>query len=296
MYAGYAEGRSAARTSMRKKAFAEYIALVGASRAHTKNSKNWMGEVFSDFIYSMLGWKILAHASVDNNDVYVVQKKRERVLVYDHAIHSLLRNNSIYTHYYWDYFLPLAALHRRPQILMIGLGGGTTPFQLSKLFKPARIDVVEISDKIAKISKIFLQEKIRRMRVIIGDGHAYLTGKNSAYDLIIMDPYIGEHMEDGFFSDSFLSCVRRALKTDGTLAINYAFTLRNLVKKSNYEKKLKSVFWLYSISYKSSRGNRIYICSKRLSREEMLERIEANFPLSEENSFIIKAYAKMKQL
>ena len=34
----------------------------------------------------------------------------------------------------WDYFTPLPLLYDKPNILMIGLGGGTIVYQINKLY------------------------------------------------------------------------------------------------------------------------------------------------------------------
>ena len=224
----------------------------------------------------------------------MVDKGNRRELVYDHVIHSRLYNDSIYTRQYWDYFSPLPAVFEKPRILIVGLGGGTMPFQIKKLYgKKATVEVVELSREMVKLSKAFLPEKLDA-RIILGDGNSYLSREKGRYDIIISDPYVGEQIPEDFFDEGYVKNAYNALKDDGILAINYALTLRSISKKAGLMKNLRRLFNVYDIDYPSSAGNIVIVCSKKYSAKEIIRRIDRNFPRDSENKFLLDAYSGMR--
>ncbi len=248
---------------------------------------------FYGFIYGLLGWRILAAEKIDGKDVVAVKKKGRRELVYDHVIHSMLRDGSIYTRHYWDYTLPLPSIFNAPLVLVIGLGGGTIPYQMRKLFgKSISIEVVEAEERMLGLSRAFLPETLDA-KITIGDGKSYLAMRKNEYSLIIADPYVGGEISAGFFAGEFIEDAYEALKADGVLAINYALTARAAFRKSGLLVKLRRRFKVFSVNYPGSIGNVILVCSKKYGAEEICSRIEKNFPRTQENSFLLRAYAKI---
>ncbi len=246
----------------------------------------------SEFIYRLLGWKILAEAKIDGKRVFVVRKRDCNVLVYDHVIHSMLKHGKIYTGHYWDYFLPLPSAYNKPRVLVIGLGGGTMPFQIKKLYgRKAKVDAVEKSAEMVRLSKAFLPERLDA-KIIVGDGEDYLATKENHYDVIILDTYIGGSIPRKFLEKSFVEKAGRALSSHGVFAINYAFTPETLARRPNLLRQLKSKFRVSLIGYPGSAGNTVIICTKGLTPGRLLEKISANFPRDKENSVILKAYSK----
>jgi spermidine synthase len=248
----------------------------------------------ADLIYRILGWKILASAKIDGRDVVVVEKGGRRELVYDHVIHSRLYNNSVYSGQYWDYFVPLPAVFPKPKMLIVGLGGGTVPFRIQKLFgKKVKIDVVEISREMVAMSRAFLPERLDA-NIIVEDGNAYLSRKKAAYEIIISDPYVGDGIPSAFFEEQYVKNCNRALKGNGILAINYALTFQTISRKPDLIKKLRKFFKVYVLHYPNAGGNIVLVCSKKYNSKEIARRIRKNFKKDKENEFLFKAYAGMK--
>jgi len=54
-------------------------------------------------------------------------------LEYDGTVYSIINKKRIYTKGYWDVFLPFIAIFKSPEILMIGLGGGTVLYESNKI-------------------------------------------------------------------------------------------------------------------------------------------------------------------
>jgi len=224
----------------------------------------------------------------------VAERKNDRILMSDNIIYSRLMNDSIYTRSYWDYFLPLPSLFGKPRILLIGLGGGTIPFQLGKIYGTSRnVDAVEIDENMIKASKSFLKESIDA-NIIVGDGASYIKGKKGEYDVIIMDSFKKDNIPEQFISDEFVQNAHSALSKDGILAINYTFSIVGLAREALYRRRLKRLFNLYAIDLSPTLRNQIFIASKSMLKEEINKRIGHSFPKSKENEFIAEGYKRMK--
>jgi spermidine synthase len=246
---------------------------------------------FEGFLEKYFGWEVITE--IKDSHATVVKHGNEKILLYDNIIYSKLKDNSLYTHSYWDYFIPLPALYENPKILIIGLGGGTIPYQINKLFgSKADIDVVELDKNMLKIADLFLPEKLNA-NIIIEDGYLYVQKFKNKYDIIMMDPFIRDNIPDQFFESKFIENVNNALKPEGILAINYVFSAIGMIRQRDFKAKLSKFFSIYTINYSFMSGNRIFICPKSLKKKQIVEKLYRDFPKDKENSFILKAYKKM---
>ncbi len=182
--------------------------------------------------------------------ITVMETSKEKILTFDGAIFSIINKGSVYTGLYWDYFTPLPLLYKRSRVLMIGLGGGTIPYQLKKLYDGrVDIDIVEISRVMVRKAKTFNPNLEKIANVIVGDGDKYLDGCISKYDILILDAYgTGFRIPEKFLSESFITKANKALKPNGVFGINYIFTFRQLLKFHSYMKLLERNFSVYKIS------------------------------------------------
>src|SRR5271157_711829 len=96
------------------------------------------------------------HETLISNGVsiQVVENDKMRMFKLDGATNSVLNKHTIYTKGYWDYFIPLVYAYKNPKILMIGLGIGTTPYQLHTLFgKGMKMDIVELDKEVVRLAR-----------------------------------------------------------------------------------------------------------------------------------------------
>ncbi len=219
----------------------------------------------------------------------------ERVLKYDGITYSKLRGRGIYTGEYWDYFLPVAYAFATPSILLIGLGGGTIAFQLSRLMSERlRLDVVELSQRAVDLSRRFAPAI--KANVMVGDGAEYVAATGKRYDAILLDAYTSSQIPEQFLQKKFVDDAYNALSDDGVLAINYAMGMMGILRFAEYTKKLKERFRVYKVNTAVFEGNVILVCSKRLGKEELLDRIRARMPGSSDNEFLARNYSRMDRL
>jgi spermidine synthase len=237
------------------------------------------------------GWQILLE--IKESHATVVKRRGEKIFLSNNIIYSKLRDDSIYTRSYWDYFLPLPSIYDNPKVLIIGLGGGTIPFQMQKIFgKNIDIDVVELDPNMLKVVDVFLPEKLNA-NVTIDDGYKFVQRVRNKYDVIIMDPFINAEIPKSFFEQKFIENASKALKSNGILAINYIFSASGMARQYEFKRKLRKFFNVYVLSYSALSSNRIILCSKSMKSKAIFSKLSSNFPIDRENSFLLKPYRKM---
>jgi spermidine synthase len=233
---------------------------------------------------------------IDDSEFSVDDRGTEVKVKYGDVTFSKICKGSIYTHDYWDYFLPTAYLFESPKVLLIGLGGGIMAIQLRALFgKKLDLEAVEISRRAIEISKEFVKDGA--MRIILADGAEYVRERKGKYDVIMLDAYIFTSIPKQFLSMSFVNDAYEALAPDGVLAVNYAVGMMGQLRLNRYVSRLKTKFKVFRVGSVILEGNLILVCSKTLGREEILSRICEKMRSDEENNeHIFRSYERMKEL
>jgi spermidine synthase len=229
----------------------------------------------------------------EDDTLSVAENNEEITLKINNIVYSRLNKKSLYTGSYWDYFAPLPMLYPHPKIAMIGLGGGTILYQLTHLYKKINIDAIEINTSMVELSKFFLREKLKNVNIITEDGSKYIKRIKDGYDILILDAYERDHIPDVFLKEKFIEDAFNALKDDGVMAINYALNLSALVYLDRYTAKLKKLFNVYTINNPFTSGNMIILCSKKFDRDQLLQKISANFKETGESRSVMIGYRDM---
>ena len=217
-----------------------------------------------------------------------------KVVKYNGIVYSRFNRMSIFTHSYWDYFLPLAYIYRNPRILLIGLGGGTMVMQLKELFgDEVRVDIVENNKDMIDVAEKAMPGISRN--TMLGDGAKCVEEKRSEYDLIFLDAYDDLNIPSQFLSEKFVIDVDRALKEEGILAVNYAVTFTSSPKLDDFISKLRTRFAVYKVGEIKTYANIILIGSKHMAKEEIIEMVKKNMKRGSENGFLITAYEGLNE-
>ncbi len=226
--------------------------------------------------------------------IEIYEYGNHKVMKFNGTVYSRINKESIYTHEYWDCFLPLAYLYPRPRVLIIGLGGGTVAYQLRKLFGTSIvIDVVETDRNMVGAMESFLPEKID-VNVMIGDGAGYAKSVKHRYDVIILDAYVDDLVPEQFLTQEFVDSAYDALGPAGTLAINYINSSNGQVRLENYISLLKRRFKVFEVAPNAFTLNVILVCSKTFGREDILERIGSGIKTDDVNKHIVSSYENMR--
>ena len=215
-----------------------------------------------------------------------------KVLKYNGITYSVANANSIYTHLYWDYFIPLPLLFEKPKVLIIGLGGGTIPYQLSKIYNDIDIEIAEINEKMVEIAKEFTGIDLSKFKIYIEDGATVVKRKRNEYNIIILDAYINDRIPKQFLGEEFISDAYSALKEDGILAINYARRLSLLLEYITYKSRLRKFFNLYELKKGINSKNSIFIATKKLTGAEIFAILKSKMSDPQEQ-FLLDAYSRI---
>ncbi|MGC8651671.1 MAG: spermidine synthase [Candidatus Micrarchaeia archaeon] len=229
-------------------------------------------------------------ASIREPSAYIEVRERngERKLLYNGITFSRIRDGTLFTLGYWDYFMPLPRVFSSANVLVIGLGGGTVPYQLETLYHDISIDVVEIDPNIVSISKVLLPRSLKA-RIIIGDGAEFVQRASNAYDLIILDAYVNAMMPSAFLSEQFVQSAYKALRQKGILAVNH-IRGPGTAYSEGYLGRLKGYFNVGVVSVYNL-GNQLLICMKGLEKGEIYK-AASDFG----NKKIAEDYTSMEQL
>ncbi len=228
---------------------------------------------------------------INKNKLSIVDKEDNKEFRYGIITYSRIYKNSIYTGSYWDFFLPLPALYKNPKVLIIGLGGGTIPYQMQETYKDIEISVSEIDKRAIELAKEFLP-KIN-FRIINEDGLKLVKNSINKFDVIVLDAYIKDYIPRGFLGKEFIDDSYIALTGKGILAINFALSLKNLIHMNSYILKLKERYGVYKLISSHLFGNMILICSKSMNKQQINDLIKYNFNKNERNDFIVQSYNDM---
>ena len=121
-------------------------------------------------------------------------------------------------------FMALGLLHMSAEpgrTLLIGLGGGTFPSLLHRLYPAITIDVVEIDPLVLDVAQRFFGFTTDpRLRVHIADGRAYVSGAEARYDQVVIDAYSGDGIPSHLMTLEFFQAVRACLLPKGLVVAN----------------------------------------------------------------------------
>lgn len=118
--------------------------------------------------------------------------------------------------------VPMAVNPEIRKILVIGAGDGGTIRELLRYETIEHIDMVEIDEDVVKLCKEYLPQTACKLadpkvHLFFEDGLRFVRGKESEYDLIIVDSTDPFGPGEGLFTKEFYGNCYRALKENGIL-------------------------------------------------------------------------------
>jgi spermidine synthase len=121
----------------------------------------------------------------------------------------------------------LASLYLTPnpkRVLVIGLGGGTLPGALRRLYPEIEMDVVEVDGAVIRVAeKYFDFRPGPNVHIFEEDGRVFVkrAGRTGAkYDLVLLDAFDHEYIPEHLLTREFLQEVKAVMQPDGALAAN----------------------------------------------------------------------------
>jgi spermidine synthase len=115
--------------------------------------------------------------------------------------------------------------HDIKRVLMVGLGGGSTPRAWQHYYTNVMVDVVEIDPVVEEVAKkYFTVAESPTLKIHINDGRVFLRQTTNIYDVILMDAYsttrYGSSLPRQLTTKEFFTLASRHLSTNGVLAYN----------------------------------------------------------------------------
>jgi spermidine synthase len=118
--------------------------------------------------------------------------------------------------------LGLVFLDREPRdILFVGLGAGSLPAYMARLYPSALIDVVEIDPEMPEVAeRFFFFKPGKNMKMHLNDGRVFIKRTKRKYDLIFLDAYRSDSIPFHLTTVEFLKEVKAILRENGVVVAN----------------------------------------------------------------------------
>ena len=174
-------------------------------------------------------------------------------------------------------------------VLMIGLGGGSTQRAFEHDYPGVQIDTAEIDPAVLSVAKDYFHfQESPRQRVFVEDGRVYLRRTTKQFDAILVDAYAenryGAFIPQHLLTREFFTLASSHLSTNGVLAYNVMGSLNGWqagLLGATY-KTLKSVFPQVYLFPCSSSLNVVFIATKAREPTELsVLRMRADFLVRE---------------
>ncbi|HWW62428.1 MAG TPA: fused MFS/spermidine synthase [Thermoanaerobaculia bacterium] len=195
------------------------------------------------------GWRVLYTGDSAYHHIIVRELAgKQRNLSFDAAVQSRMPLADPYGagHAYTD-AMHIARLMRPAlrRILVIGLGGGTTPKQFVRYYDDTVVDVVDIDPLVVDVARrYFFVEPSERLRIHLADGRTFVRDSRERWDLIIIDAATtsryGSTIPPHLVTREFLTEVASHLERGGVLHFHCAFGTTKLMPA--LEKTIGAVF------------------------------------------------------
>jgi spermidine synthase len=122
---------------------------------------------------------------------------------------------------------PAMVTHPYPEkVLVVGGGEGGTIREVLRHNTVKNVVMVDIDEEVIRVSKTFMPQlsagafEDKRLRLVIGDGRAYLERTGEQYDVILID--VTDPLPGGpsypLYTKQFYELVKKHLKPDGLMA------------------------------------------------------------------------------
>lgn len=161
-----------------------------------------------------------------------------RALVSNECTQSLIyidsnKRSELALDYFNYYNIPIDLNPNGTNYLMLGGGAISYPHYYLNEYKNKKIDIVEINPKCIEYAKnyFYLDELIEnskeRLNIIIDDAINYIKTTNKQYDYILIDLFNGRDPVKQIYEEENKINLKRILKDDGIIVINYIISNEN---------------------------------------------------------------------
>ena len=194
-----------------------------------------------------------------NKNIEVVEEFGQKALLVNGIqetgpyVNSLFRNGLRY----------LSSWHKGniKSIAIFGVGGGGALFQLERMYPNASITAVDYDAEIIRLGKKYFHfDRFTNTTFVIVDARKFVSDPKNfhAFDLVIIDLYIGNDVPEFVTSETFLNNTKKIVAPQGAVMMNY-FSYKNQQKESKLLlDKLSEIY--QSVISRPNRRNIFFFC------------------------------------
>ena len=187
---------------------------------------------------------VARYTSPFNRDIRVLEEKGKYKILVNGS-----RQSGEYVQKLWQYAFCEFGVIPSPDIrniLFLGVAGGTAVHLLHAMYPDAKLEGVEIDEKMIRIGKkYFGLDRVGSLTLVEGDAVKFLekgVRTKKHWDMILVDTYVGPQIPDFVNSHRFLTLLHRTMSPRGTVIINYLRELQYLELSESLRKKLSEIF------------------------------------------------------
>jgi len=213
-----------------------------------------------------------------------------RALVSNECIQSMLyidenKRQELGLDYFRFYNIPIDLNPNGTEYLMLGGGTISYPHYYLNKYKDKKMDIVEINPKCIEYAKkyFYLDELIEntngRLNIIITDAINYIENTNKQYDYVLIDLFNGREPIKEIYNEKNIINLKRILKENGVIVINYIISNENDKEELNEIIKITNNYKIIANQkYFNNIGNIIIVLSNNeIKMPNTYEFIDINF-------------------
>ena len=216
-----------------------------------------------------MGWKsyfypqtLARFSTTYNRDIRVVESFGKLKLLVNGSPQSGPYIESLWRHVFRKFGTRIP--HPIKRILVMGVGGGTVIEMLANMYPDSEITAVDIDKKIVEIGKkYFFRKNVSNISILIGNAEEVvmkLGEKESPYDLIVVDLFIGKDIPTFVSEEVFLMNVRLLVRYGGAVVVNFLQEREYKALSNSLLDKLTGIF--LSVRDTKIFLNRFFFCIK----------------------------------
>jgi spermidine synthase len=156
------------------------------------------------------------------SQITIKNESNKLTLYLDDEAQSVYNMETYFTGYYFEHFLTLPLINPTDDLLILGLGAGTSVDQFEFYYPEMNIDAVEIDKKVVDTSsKYFNLKETDKVKIYIDDARPFLSDLNKKYGIVEIDifarsPYIPFYVA----TKEFFTLVSNSLTDTGVGGMN----------------------------------------------------------------------------
>ena len=160
-------------------------------------------------------------------------------------------------------------------ILILGNGSGTYAKECANYFPDAKIQGVEIDQKITDLADRYF-DMPDSVKVAAYDGRAYLEADRHTYDVIMVDAYQDISVPFQMSSVEFFSMVKEHLKPNGVMVVNMNMRASGEKSINSYlSDTISAVFpSVYTVDVKGYTNRELFALNQNLDPDTLNERLD----------------------